>query len=99
MTAGDRARARLRLTQRQRTTLLQPRWLSGSRIGVGLLFTEHGPRKLFDFPPPTIPLSIGDLVFPGLPEAGDALLVALRPFTRPVDFELFSKTAISSFRY
>jgi hypothetical protein len=37
--------------------------------------------------------------FPGLPEAGDALLVALRPFTRPVDFELFSKTAISSFRY
>jgi putative oxidoreductase len=79
----------------------EPRILSVLRIGVALLFLEHGTAKIFDFPPQPNPRAfvLMSLVpgLSGLIEAIGGALLTAGLFTRTVAFILSGEMAVAYF--
>ena len=87
--------------ERRLHTIWEPRILGVFRVMVGLLYTQHGLNKLFDFPPtsghhPYVLLTLN----PGLAallEAVGGPLVVLGLFTRWTAFILSGEMAVAYF--
>src|SRR4029077_4001609 len=79
----------------------EPRMLSILRIMVGLLYTQHGLNKLFDFPPganprPYVLMTLGPGLA-GLLELVGGALVTFGLFTRIAAFILSGEMAVGYF--
>jgi putative oxidoreductase len=79
----------------------EPRALSVLRCATGLIYTQHGLSKIFDFPhtPTHVPYNVATLVpgVSGLLEMLGGLLLVFGLFTRPVAFLLCGEMAVAYF--
>jgi putative oxidoreductase len=75
-----------------------PRVLSLLRIGVGLLYLEHGTAKLFGFPHVAAYTHLPPLILAaGIIETVGSILLILGLFTRPAAFIMSGEMAVAYF--
>ncbi len=75
-----------------------PRVLSLLRIGVGLLYLEHGTAKLFGFPHVAAFAHLPPLILAaGIIETVGSILLILGLFTRPAAFIMSGEMAVAYF--